>query len=132
MTIKLIFLIIAFVSCNSSANETFNTTEVRSNKIDEVLYINTLNWGLTNDSQITLISSSNLKPVIRTKESDEYFLFKGLEPFLYRQSNDSLFLYSQTPIQTPKNFKSKWKIIKHVVENSFLMTLHKDTRFRAP
>ena len=107
------------------------TTEIKSNSVDGVLFIKTMNWGLTGDSQITTISTSD-KIDFNKKESEDYYIFNGLEPFLYRQSNDSLILYSQTIVAVPKNLKTKWKIVYETVDNPTLMDLRQAEKVKTP
>jgi hypothetical protein len=124
-------LIFQILGCGINSNETFTTTEIKSNQFNEVLFIKTQNWGLTGDNQITIISPTNDIDFDK-KETEDYYIFNGLEPFLYRQSNDSLILYLRTKVKTPKNFKTKWKIIQNIADNPELMNLHQDKRFKAP
>ncbi|GEP52738.1 hypothetical protein FNO01nite_34100 [Flavobacterium noncentrifugens] len=75
-------------SCNSNAEGTLNHEELISLN-GERIYINSLNWGVTDDSQITLITdrSENIK------STDTIESIKGLEPFIYKFEKDTLNLY---------------------------------------
>lgn len=70
-------------------NSYYSSIKLTSNS-GEVLYINSVNWGVTGDSQITSISTKKKKldPAIDTLN-----IVKGLEPFLFSFENDSLKLY---------------------------------------
>ncbi len=81
--------LIAVMSCSPSLDDTFNSEVLISNK-GEKIYINTLNWGLTDDHQLSAISSDVNK--IR-KRSDTVGTVKGLEPFIYTFKGDTLSLY---------------------------------------
>jgi len=48
--------LMAVMSCSPGLDDTFNSEVLISNK-GEKIYINTLNWGLTDDHQLSAISS---------------------------------------------------------------------------
>lgn len=126
------FLILsALFGCRNHNNETFKTTEIKSSSVEGMLFLKTMNWGLTGDSQITIISTTD-KIDFNKKESDDYYIFEGLEPFLYKQSNDSLILYTQKVVNVPKNLKTNWKIIQVTVDNPTLLDLKKEVTVKAP
>ncbi|GAA4779414.1 hypothetical protein GCM10023231_02730 [Olivibacter ginsenosidimutans] len=56
----------------------------------EKIYVNTLNWGVTDDHQISAISLNADK--VRDR-SDTVGSVKGLDPFVYRFKDDTLTLY---------------------------------------
>lgn len=89
--IKLIVLVFTFLlaGCMDLNNSYYSSIKLISNS-GEVLYINSVNWGVTGDSQITSISTKKKKldPAIDTLN-----IVKGLEPFLFSFENDSLKLY---------------------------------------
>lgn len=82
-------MFITFISCTSSVQDTFNSKELVSSK-GEKIYINSLNWGVTDDNQLTIISSNRERLKDR---KDDANAAKGLEPFIFRFKNDSLHLY---------------------------------------
>lgn len=86
---KNILIFLMFLSCSSTVKDTFNSIELISSK-GEYIYINSLNWGVTDDYQITAISSNKKRVKDRTDTID---VAKGLEPFFYSFKNDSLKLY---------------------------------------
>lgn len=124
-------LSIAIAGCGSDPNKTFRTTEIKSDQIAEKLFIKTMTCGLTADNQITTISTTDSVD-FNKRQSNEYYIINGLDPFFYRQSSDSLFLYTQTPITVPKNFQSKWKIIQIIEDSPTLMSFHHDKRYKRP
>lgn len=130
-TITYFLILSTLFGCGTDDNGTYKTTEIKSNNVEGILYIKTMNWGLTGDSQITTISTTD-KIDFNKKESDDYYIFNGLEPFLYRQSNDSLILYSQTIVNVPKNLKTKWKIIQETVDNPTFSDLRKAEKVKVP
>lgn len=123
--------LIQILSCYTFPNETFKTTEIKSKQVDEKLFIKTANWGLTGENQTTVITLSNDTDFDK-KQSDDYYVFSGLEPFFYRQANDSLILYSRTKVNVPKRFKTRWKIVQYIVDNPSFMRLYKDSIFKSP
>jgi hypothetical protein len=140
MKTSLVFVEITFialfgfiVSCGAdqTTNSTYNSTKIESSQIADVLYISTENWGMTGDQQVTYIST---KPILNFDSIaiDECYKVEGLEPFLYRQSNDTLFLNSQVAIPVPPNFKSEWKIVQIITDNPALMNLRENEAYKKP
>jgi hypothetical protein len=84
-----LLLWILISGCTSLPNGTFNSEQLTSSK-GEKIYINSLNWGVTDDYQMSIVSSvkNRLK-----KRSDSLGVISGLEPFVYTFKNDSLTLY---------------------------------------
>lgn len=76
-------------SCSSGGQDTFSTVLLESSK-KEKIYVNTLNWGVTDDHQISAISLDADK--VRDR-SDTIGSVKGLDPFVYRFKDDTLTLY---------------------------------------
>lgn len=77
-----------FVSCSPAVDGTFNSIELISSK-GEKIYVNSLNWGVTDDYQNTAISTNKDKVKQR---ADTIGTVKGIEPFFYSFNNDSLIL----------------------------------------
>lgn len=72
-------------------HDTFQTKRLVSSK-GEKIYINTLNWGMTDDYQYTIIS----KDSNRLKErKDTIGGISGLTPFIYRLKDDTLTVFLQ-------------------------------------
>lgn len=86
--IFVLILVFIMAKCNTSPTH-FESVELTS-KRGEKLYVNTLNWGVTDDHQLTIIT--------KNKEKLRYALdtvdaIKGLEPFVYSFKQDTLHLY---------------------------------------
>ncbi len=124
-------LLLFLGSCFSEENITHDSTELKSNKFGEPLYIKTTNWGITGDTQITVISEDSIVDFNRINY-DKCYVFHGLEPFLYKQVSDSLFLYTQTKIDEPKFFKSKWRIVQIEIDNATMMELYQNEEYHKP
>ncbi len=105
--------LMAVMSCSSNLDDTFNSEILVSSKLEKV-YINTLNWGLTDDNQLSAISSNVNK---LRRRSDTVGTLKGLEPFIYTFKGDTLSLYFDGKItyQVKDNFRTI--PIKHIVLN---------------
>lgn len=78
-----------FSSCNTPLNDSFNSIELISRK-GERIYVNSLNWGVTHDHQMTCISRN---PDRVKDRKDTVDVVKGLEPFICLFRNDSLKLF---------------------------------------
>ena len=92
------------------------------------LYIKTSNWGLTGDSQLTILTTE-----VDSKfelDSTRQIIFKGLEPFRYKQINDTLILCVRKKVIVPKGFKSSWTIIQKELDNSQMTDLRRDYEYK--
>lgn len=88
---RLISFILTFFlfGCGNKLVGTFNTLKLKSSQ-GESIYVNSLNWGLSDDSQLTTISLDSLK---LKNNRDTLGTVYGLNPFIFSFSNDSLTLY---------------------------------------
>ncbi len=107
---------------------THRQVELVSSNNKSALYIKTENWGVTGDSQRTIITTDNGDDF--EVDSTRQIIFDGLEPFLYRQNNDTLVLYVWTKATIPKDFKSPWTIIQIEVDNLKMMDLRRDNSYK--
>jgi len=98
------FLSVLGFSCTPIQEGIFNSTEILSSS-GEKIYINTLNWGVTSDSQMSTITKLKKKGMHR---SDTTNIIYGLEPFIYTFENDSLTLFFENKITyfVTENFNS--------------------------
>ncbi|MGJ1261736.1 hypothetical protein [Sphingobacterium spiritivorum] len=111
--------IILIVGCDKYG-DTFRSKELVSSK-GEKLYINTLNWGINDDNQYTIIT----KDADRLKDrTDTVDAINGLLPFVYRFSGDTLsvFYLKWRDISIKEKFKSI-KINYNPLENRDYMNL---------
>jgi hypothetical protein len=103
----------------SKITDTFSPTYKRVELVsadNQKLYIKSMNWGLTGDSQLTVITTDDEREF--QIDSARQIIFDGLEPFLYRTSNDTLFLTVRQTSKVPKNFNTCWTIIQKWVDHS--------------
>lgn len=132
-TSMLIFIGILFIGMyffvgelSDSLQPTYRLIELRHNK--NILYINSKNWGVTGDSQLTYIASvTNDEFKI---DSSKQIVFSGLQPFLYEQIQDTLFLYLRKKVVVSKAFNLNWKIIQVEVDNPTMMKLYSDKKYK--
>ncbi len=95
---------------------------------NEKLYIKSENLGITGDHQLTIITTQDSENF--EVDSTRQIIFKGLEPFLYRSSNDTLFLILSHKSEMPVNFKSSWTIIQKEVDNQTKRNLRRNTEYK--
>ncbi len=97
---------------------TYNRVELVSGNNNK-LYIKSKSWGVTGDHQITVISTEDEREF--EIDSTRQIIFNGLEPFLYKVSNDTLFLTLRQKSKIPDGFNSRWTIIQTEVDNATMM-----------
>jgi hypothetical protein len=102
--ISIAIFILALESCESVLKDTFTSKKVVSSK-GESLFINSINWGVTDDRQLSSISKNEKK---LRERADSAATVKGLDPFIYSFSNDSLNLFFNDEVSyvTPDSFQS--------------------------
>ncbi len=81
---------------------------------------------MTGDSQLSSISTNEDRRSIAQDSTKEY-IFKGLEPFLFRFNLDTLYVYTRHPVKSPTEIQlSKIKVVQIAISNSeFIEILHK-------
>lgn len=89
MKIKTIFINILLLSTCNISEVDFVSTKLISTT-GETIYINSLNWGVTGDSQLSAVTHSKDKGRSSRDSLDGVY---GLEPFFYSFDNDTLTLY---------------------------------------
>ena len=97
-------LCIVGIGCTALPKDTFNS-EILTSSRGEKIYINTLNWGLTGDDQMSIVSSGKNR---LKQRADSLGVILGLEPFVYTFKNDSLTLYFDREItyRTKEHFRT--------------------------
>jgi hypothetical protein len=58
--------------------------------------VKTYNWGVNNTSQLSTLASDETP--IRFEDKGNSTVVEGLEPFIYRFAQDTLTLYSRSPL----------------------------------
>lgn len=108
-----ILLLATFSSCTPTFEDTFNSKELVSSK-NEKIYINSLNWGVNDDYQMTIVSSNKNKIKNRL---DTVGVIKGFEPFIYSFKNDTLTLIFDGAVSYSINEKFKTIGVKYIILN---------------
>lgn len=101
----LMLLLFSLISCSTSIiQDSFNSKELASSKGEKV-YINSINWGVTGDYQLSIISRDSLRLKNR---NDTVGTISGLDPFIYRFNNDTLtlFFYDSVHYKVREKFKT--------------------------
>lgn len=120
---NILFLnILFYTSCSNPVNDGFRSKELISSR-GEHLYINSLNYGMTSDQQMTVITKD--KELLKF-EIDTTCVVFGLDPFLYSFNHDTLTLFfNQSSNYKIKDTFSTIKIDYKIVSNSKFMDLMK-------
>lgn len=114
--------LLLYTSCASPTNEGFRSKELISSR-GEHLYINSINYGMTSDHQMTVITKD--KELLKF-EIDTIGVVFGLDPFLYSFNHDTLTLFfNQSNNYKIKDTFSTIKIDYKIVSNSKFMDLMK-------
>lgn len=88
--------LLSIISCrNELGSQQLNQSEIVSSK-GERIYISTINLGVTGDKQFTIITN---KKIIDIKDFDKTNSLKGIDPFIYSFSNDTLNLYFRNSVR---------------------------------
>lgn len=87
--VKWVLMVYSLTCCASPLRDSFESRKLTSSK-GENIYVNSVNWGVTDDHQLSIISSDSNRLGERT---DTLGTVKGLDPFIYSFNNDSLKLY---------------------------------------
>jgi hypothetical protein len=107
----LILAMVLLNSCFPNLEDTQNCKEIVSSKGEKV-YVKSINWGMTGDHQVTIITHDIERMKIRTDTAGAVHM---LEPFLYRFKNDTLTLvFSQWKTYEIKE-KLKTINVKYVI-----------------
>jgi len=101
-----ILITVLFSSCFNTFVDSVRCKEIVSSKGEKV-YIKSINWGVTDDKQATIITSDIEKMKTRTDTTGAAHI---LDPFLYRFKNDTLTLVFSE--EKTYEIKEKFKTIK--------------------
>ena len=101
-----ILITVLFSSCFNTFVDSVRCKEIVSSKGEKV-YIKSINWGVTDDKQATIITSDIERMKTRTDTTGAAHI---LDPFLYRFKNDTLTLVFSE--EKTYEIKEKFKTIK--------------------
>lgn len=111
MSSKVLFAFLAvFVGCSPLVKDTFNSQELSSSR-GEKIYINSLNWGMTDDYQMSVVTHDSKK---LTDRSDSVDAVGGLEPFFYSFNNDTLKLFFDGRVTYTSTEEFKTIVVRYI------------------
>lgn len=116
-------IFICFTLCYCQSTEpTIDVSVISSLDGNSKLYLKRKVWGVTSDHQVTTISNSSSSIEDLNPKVD--YVYKGLEPFVYRFQSDTLMIYTMQPALEPRDFcVSKIRVIQEKVSNAEYMKL---------
>jgi hypothetical protein len=106
----------------------FDVIEVSSKNLQSKLFVKKLIWGMTSDNCLITISNSNRKE--NEPDENENYIYKGLSPFLYKTSGDTLSIYTRKISKIPKNFSTSFKIVQVELENPEMTELIENDNYK--
>ncbi len=113
------FLFVSMIlGCWTDSYKPIFQTITLTSKSGKTIYLKKNIWGMTFDHQVSVISNSDKnewKP-----DSTKEYIFKGLEPFFYKFSNDSLFVFTRVNAQIPPNAHFNVPIIQKEMGSNFI------------
>lgn len=117
--------LLSITSCsNDLGSQQLNQSEIISSKGERV-YISTINSGVTGDKQFTVITN---KKITNLKDFDKANSLKGLDPFIYSFSNDTLNLYFRNTVRYKVPFRTESiKVDYFELNNADYIELYKKT-----
>lgn len=136
MKVKIIrytFLLFVIQACSiADFHGTFHSSLLKSST-GEKIYVNAINWGVTDDYQLSVISSDSLRLKDR---KDTIGAVEGLNPFIYQFNKDTLTLFFCKTInyKMEDRLKSITVISKVVDESEYLkltMKSHEKSSFHS-
>lgn len=126
----LIFIFILSITNSCSTTDCCGNfhSRVLISSTGEKIYVNSINWGVTDDYQLSVISRDSL----RLKErNDSVGSVQGLNPFIYQFNSDTLtlFFYKTINYKLKDRLKSITVIYKVVDESEYLeLTMKSDEK----
>lgn len=109
------FFLLSILSCNNKlGSQQLNQIELVSTR-GEHIYISTINLHINGDKQFTLVTNRKIKD---PESFDKTNSLKGLDPFIYSFSNDTLNLYFRSSIRYKVPFITKSIKIEYFVLNN--------------
>jgi hypothetical protein len=85
----IMFLLLLQACSTPLLQDSFRSKRLISSK-GEKIFVNSINWGVTGDYQLSLISKDSLR---LNNRNDTIGSVSGLNPFIYQFKNDTLTLY---------------------------------------
>jgi hypothetical protein len=121
------FFLPLLTSC-STEYEDYRCAKLVSSK-QEAFYIKTYNWGINGDNQLSTLADNDVP--IGFEDKGEPTIVAGLEPFIYRFAQDTLTLYSRSPLPFFPLHCSSITVRYELVDNPRYMDLHQLLRHKS-
>jgi hypothetical protein len=102
--------VLSFNSFSCVSGERKEIFEISSMDKQRKICIKKLSWGLTGDNQLTVISNSP-STITEPVDTSENYVFEGLQPFIWEIRNDSILIYTKTPVKVPSKFDKQGFIL---------------------
>ncbi|WP_417357442.1 hypothetical protein [Flavobacterium sp.] len=126
-SVRYLIMLLSAVVLNSciDVHDTFKSKMLVSGK-GEKIYINTLNWGMTNDYKYTVVTKNS---TLLKDRKDTISGIKGLDPFIYKFSGDTLTIFFQKGNRVDVKEEFKTIQLNYIpLDNKNYMKLLSDTR----
>ncbi|MUV04527.1 hypothetical protein GN157_12480 [Flavobacterium rakeshii] len=124
---RYLIMVLSVVVLNScvDVHDTFKSKMLVSGK-GEKIYINTLNWGVTDDYQYTVVTKNS---TLLKDRKDTISGIKGLDPFIYKFSGDTLTIFFQKENRVAVKEEFKTIQLNYIpLDNKDYIKLLSDTR----
>ena len=115
------FLLLLLPSCSSTLGDGDYQCATLVSSSQERFYVKTYSWGLTGDRQLSTLSRDDTPIGFEDKGSP--LVVEGLAPFIYRFANDTLTLYSPSPLPSFPLHGSSIIVRYELVDNACYMDL---------
>ena len=91
------------------------------------IFIKRKNWGITSDSQVIVIDKSSTE--FEETDTKTEYIYKGLSDFYYKQSNDTLYIYTSNISLVPDSFHSSFVIVQKEMKPSQMYDLSTNNNY---
>ena len=100
---------------------TYTVLELKSNTLNDSIYLKKKVWGIAANHQVIVVSSSGqpeFEPDLETQ-----YVYEGFTPILYEFLEDTLKIYVTKASEIPSSFESKIKIKQVVLDTPEMIEL---------
>jgi hypothetical protein len=102
--------------------------KIDASKGESAIFIHRIVWGMTGGSRIVFIterSGSDLSPV-----SASDYIYNGLSELFYKQTKDTITIYTSEPAPVPPEWKGEFRIVQVELANRDMMRLIHNDNYR--
>ena len=100
---------------------TYTVLELKSDTLNDSIYLKKKVWGIAANHQVIVISSSGQSEFEPDLESQ--YVYEGFTPILYEFMGNTLKMYIGKASEVPSNFESKIKIEQVVLDTPSMIEL---------